>query len=102
LLSNAVKYTPKGGHLCIRVEVHGHSVMLCVIDDGIGIAPELRERVFDLFAQADPSAERSGGGLGLGLALVKNIVELHGGTVSCTSEGLGQGSTFTVSLPQLA
>lgn len=102
LLSNAAKYTPKGGHIRVSLQAHGHSVMLCVMDDGIGIAPELQERVFDLFAQADPSAKRSGGGLGLGLALVKNIVELHGGAVSCTSEGLGQGSKFTVRLPQLA
>ncbi len=102
LLGNAAKYTPEGG----RLEVRGHAVdgHVCieVQDNGIGMAPELTGRVFDLFAQAERSADRALGGLGLGLALVKSLVELHGGSVACTSPGLGQGSTFSVCLPCLA
>jgi len=73
-----------------------------VTDNGIGIAPEVVGRVFDLFAQAERSVDRASGGLGLGLALVKHLVELHGGTVACDSQGLGKGSRFTVCLPRLA
>jgi CheY-like chemotaxis protein len=71
-----------------------------VIDNGIGIAPELQTRVFDLFAQAERTPDRAQGGLGLGLALVRSLVELHGGTVSCHSQGAGTGSTFSVFLPR--
>ncbi|VXC78253.1 ATP-binding protein [Massilia sp. 9I] len=102
LLGNAAKYTPEGG----RLEVRGHAVdgHVCieVEDNGIGMAAQLTGRVFDLFAQAERSADRALGGLGLGLALVKSLVELHGGSVACTSPGLGQGSTFSVCLPCLA
>jgi signal transduction histidine kinase/ActR/RegA family two-component response regulator len=102
LLNNAAKYTHEGGHIRLRTEVRAASVLLHVIDDGIGMAPELAERAFDLFTQAERSSDRSLGGLGLGLALVKSIVELHGGTVTCTSPGRHEGSTFTVSLPCVA
>ncbi|MDB5962608.1 MAG: sensor histidine kinase [Massilia sp.] len=101
LLNNAAKYTPPGGHLGIAVDTSAGEVRLCVSDDGIGIAPALQQRVFDLFAQAERTPDRSQGGLGLGLALVKNMVELHGGEVWCDSAGAGRGSTFTVRLPRL-
>ena len=102
LLGNAVKYTPEEG----AIEVHARQVdgmlALSVTDDGIGMEPELTESAFDLFAQGKRSADRSQGGLGLGLALVRNLVELHGGTVGCASPGPGRGSTFTVTLPLAA
>jgi PAS domain S-box-containing protein len=102
LLNNAAKYTPEGGQLLLKTELLAGEVVLSVIDDGIGMAPGLAARVFDLFAQAERTPDRSSGGLGLGLALVKSLVELHGGTVSCDSEGPGKGSRFTVQLPLLA
>ncbi|QBE67055.1 response regulator [Pseudoduganella lutea] len=102
LLNNAAKYTPEGGHIGLRTEVRPGGVVFHVTDTGIGMAPELAARAFDLFTQAERSSDRSLGGLGLGLALVKSLVHLHGGTVTCASPGLGQGSTFTVSLPRLA
>jgi PAS domain S-box-containing protein len=102
LLNNAAKYTPEGGNVQLNMGVHDGQVILSVIDDGIGIALELQPRVFDLFAQAERTSDRSQGGLGLGLALVKSLVELHGGTVTCMSEGAGKGSRFTVCLPRLS
>jgi PAS domain S-box-containing protein len=102
LLNNAAKYTPPGGVIHLRSEVEPDCVHVIVRDSGIGIARELRARVFDLFAQAERTPDRSQGGLGLGLALVKNLVELHGGRVACHSEGLGKGSTFIIELPRLA
>ena len=101
LLTNAAKYTPEGGHIVLTTEVHERRVVLRVQDNGVGIAPELVTRIFDLFAQAERTSDRSSGGLGLGLALVKSLVELHGGTVECASEGIGRGSMFTVCLPRL-
>jgi signal transduction histidine kinase len=101
LLNNAGKYTPQGGHIELKTEVQGETVVLRVKDDGVGMQPELTSRVFELFAQAERTPDRACGGLGLGLALVKSLVELHGGTVTCASVGLGKGSTFTVSLPRL-
>ncbi|HEX8614426.1 MAG TPA: ATP-binding protein [Telluria sp.] len=101
LLNNAAKYTPDGGHIALRIEMGDAHVMLSVSDDGIGIEHPLACRVFDLFSQAEHTPDRSAGGLGLGLALVKSLVELHGGTVSCFSGGTGAGSTFSVSLPRL-
>ena len=101
LLNNAAKYTPDGGVVTLRTRLEGGRIAISVEDTGIGIAPELQGRVFDLFAQAERTPDRSQGGLGLGLALVKSLVELHGGTVVCSSEGLGKGSCFTVSLPLL-
>ncbi len=101
LLNNAVKYTPVGGDIALNLEVAGEHVTLVVNDNGIGMTAEVLERAFDLFAQAEREADRAQGGLGIGLALVKSLVELHGGTVFASSDGLGQGSRFTVSLPQL-
>jgi CheY-like chemotaxis protein len=102
LLNNAAKYTPAGGAIVLRTEVDEAMVYLTVSDNGIGIERALAARVFDLFTQAEPTPDRSSGGLGLGLALVKNLVELHGGAVSCTSAGAGMGSTFRIALPRLA
>jgi len=99
LLGNAVKYSLEEGAIDVGAQVDGASLVLVVKDDGIGMEPELAERAFDLFTQAKRSSDRSQGGLGLGLALVRNLVELHGGTVACASGGLGQGSSFTVMLP---
>ena len=109
ILNNAAKYTRDGGHVAVRVHVTGGDagadagrVAIDVTDDGVGMAPETAARAFVLFAQAERSVDRATGGLGLGLALVKSLVELHGGTVACASPGLGHGSTFTVRLPRLA
>jgi PAS domain S-box-containing protein len=102
LLNNASKYTPRHGHIRVATLQGEAHVALAVEDNGIGILPEVQQRVFDLFAQAERSSDRSQGGLGLGLALVKNLVQLHGGEVACASAGLGAGSTFTVTLPLLA
>ena len=99
LLNNAAKYTPEGGHIVLKSEMRDGRIVLSVIDDGIGMEPELVGRVFELFAQAERTPDRASGGLGLGLALVKSLVELHGGTVECASEGPGKGSRFTVCLP---
>jgi signal transduction histidine kinase/ActR/RegA family two-component response regulator len=100
LLNNANKYTPEGGTIHLRVESDGPDYVLTVQDDGIGMEPGLVERVFDLFTQAERTPDRSQGGLGLGLALVKSLVELHGGSVSARSPGPGKGSIFTVRLPR--
>jgi PAS domain S-box-containing protein len=99
LLNNAAKYTPEGGHIELRTEVRNDEVSLIVSDNGIGMEPELAHRAFELFAQAERSPDRSSGGLGLGLALVKSLAELHGGRVACFSEGPGRGSRFTVTFP---
>jgi signal transduction histidine kinase/CheY-like chemotaxis protein len=101
LLNNAAKYTHEGGNIVVKTDVRQTHVLVEVIDDGIGMAPELAVRAFDLFAQAERSSDRSLGGLGLGLALVKSLVELHHGTVTCESPGLGKGSKFSVCLPVL-
>jgi CheY-like chemotaxis protein len=99
LLNNASKYTPEARGIEIEARVEGQQLVLAVRDEGIGMDPELAPRVFDLFTQGQRSSDRSQGGLGLGLALVKNLVELHGGGVACDSPGPGQGSSFAVSLP---
>jgi PAS domain S-box-containing protein len=101
LLHNAVKYTPEGGHIRVALSREGEDAVLRVEDDGAGIAPDLLPRVFDLFVQGDPGLARSRGGLGIGLTLVKRLVELHGGTVEARSEGPGRGSSFTVRLRAL-
>jgi PAS domain S-box-containing protein len=98
LLNNAAKYTPRGGRILLAVERKGSVVRICVQDNGIGIDKELLPQVFDLFTQAERTPDRSQGGLGIGLALVKNVVSLHGGKVMAHSDGPGAGSTFTVSL----
>ena len=102
LLGNAVKYTPEEGAIDIHVRQADGMLVMGVTDDGIGMEPELTESAFDLFAQGKRSSDRSQGGLGLGLALVRNLVELHGGAVGCASPGPGRGSTFTVTLPLAA
>jgi PAS domain S-box-containing protein len=99
LLDNAVKYTPPGGSIRVTVEPDGDTAVCRVADEGVGIAPELLPRVFDLFTQGHQTIDRAEGGLGLGLALVQRLVRLHGGQVGVTSEGPGRGSTFEVRLP---
>ncbi|MFO1306268.1 MAG: ATP-binding protein [Burkholderiales bacterium] len=99
LLNNAAKYTPAGGRIEVRVASSGESARIEVEDSGVGIAPEFLPQVFELFSQASRGSDRAEGGLGLGLTLVRGIVDLHGGTVEARSEGAGQGSTFTVTLP---
>ncbi|HYF60502.1 MAG TPA: PAS domain-containing protein [Burkholderiaceae bacterium] len=100
LLLNACKYTPDGGEIALQAESLPDAVEIRVVDNGIGIEPDQQARLFELFHQIDPTLDRSSGGLGIGLALVRRLVELHGGTVSVSSAGLGQGSTFTVRLPR--
>ncbi|OON61103.1 hypothetical protein B0920_19450 [Massilia sp. KIM] len=100
LLTNAAKYTPQGGAIALRVDLDDERVALVVEDNGIGMAPDLIPHVFELFAQAERTPDRASGGLGLGLALVKSLVEHHGGKVSCHSDGPGRGSRFTVWLPR--
>jgi len=99
LLSNAIKFTHKGGRVQLRVRRDRSHVEIAVADDGQGIDPSFLPHVFDRFRQADPSFSRRAGGLGLGLAIVRSLVELHGGTVSAHSDGLGRGATFLVRLP---
>jgi PAS domain S-box-containing protein len=101
LLSNAARYTPDGGDILLQVEVAPTHVTLRVRDNGIGLSPDLLPHVFELFMQGKRSSDRSQGGLGLGLALVKSLVGLHGGRVSAHSEGAGRGSEFIVTLPRL-
>src|SRR5262245_8069526 len=100
LLTNAVKFTPEGGRVELRMEGAGDSVRITVSDTGRGIEPEFLPFVFDPLRQADSSSSRRYGGLGLGLSLVKHLVELHGGTITAASEGARRGSTFTVTLPR--
>ena len=102
LLSNAVKFTPHSGKICVRVEQSDTDARVTVADTGQGIDPEFLPRVFDRFRQADSSTTRSFGGLGLGLAIVRHLVELHGGTVSAQSDGVGKGAMFTATFPLLA
>ena len=99
LLNNSAKYTPAGGAVALEVSLRPGQACIVVRDNGIGMAPDLLPRVFDLFVQGERSGDRSQGGLGIGLALVRTLVELHGGTVTASSEGLGRGSEFTVLLP---
>ena len=99
LLTNAAKYTPPGGHVDVSIHHQGHDVILRVRDNGAGIAPELLPRVFDLFAQGDSSLDRARGGLGIGLTVVRRLVELHGGQIEARSEGIDQGAEFTVRIP---
>jgi CheY-like chemotaxis protein/two-component sensor histidine kinase len=99
LLSNSVKFSADGGRVDVSVERRGGYVVVRVTDAGKGIAPEFLPHVFDRFRQADASTTRQQGGLGLGLAIVRNLVEMHGGTVEAHSAGVGHGATFTVSLP---
>jgi CheY-like chemotaxis protein len=99
LLSNAAKYTPEGGRILVRTFAIDGQAVFKIKDTGVGIAAEMLPRVFELFTQADRSLDRSQGGLGIGLTVVRKLAEMHGGSVSATSEGLGRGSEFTVRLP---
>lgn len=102
ILNNAVKYTPEGGRILLATTVTVDHVKIDVTDDGIGMDPGFTSRAFELFSQAERTSDRTLGGLGLGLALVKSLVELHHGSVSAFSAGLGKGSTFSLVLPYLA
>ncbi|MDB6153018.1 MAG: histidine kinase [Chthoniobacteraceae bacterium] len=102
LLGNASKYAGDGCHITLSARSNGHEVTVSVRDDGVGIAPELLPRIFDLFVQASRTLDRSHGGLGIGLTLVQRLVDLHGGSVMALSEGLGKGAEFIVRLPTLA
>src|SRR6478736_6071654 len=99
LLTNAAKYTNKGGEITDRARPAAREALIEVIDTGIGLPPELLTRVFDLFAQADRTLDRSEGGLGIGLTVARKLAEMHGGSIAAESDGLGHGSTFTVRLP---
>ncbi|AEG93183.1 PAS domain-containing sensor histidine kinase [Ramlibacter tataouinensis] len=98
LLGNAVKYTPSGGVVWVKLTQEAHEAVLRVEDTGIGIAPEVLPRIFDLFTRESRASELAPGGLGVGLALVRQLVELHGGSVQARSAGLGKGAEFTVRL----
>jgi signal transduction histidine kinase len=102
LLSNAVKYTPDGGHIDVSLGSGRGEAVLCVADDGVGIPPGQITGVFDMFAQINRTLDRAQGGLGIGLALVRHLVQLHGGRIEAVSEGAGHGCAFTVRLPLLA
>jgi signal transduction histidine kinase/ActR/RegA family two-component response regulator len=99
LLNNAAKYTDAHGRIQVRVERDGGQVVIRVQDNGIGISREMLSKVFDLFAQAERSLDRASGGLGIGLALVRRLIEMHGGSVSAHSGGVGQGTEMVVRLP---
>jgi CheY-like chemotaxis protein/two-component sensor histidine kinase len=99
LLNNAAKYTEEEGHIQLTAAAEGDKAVVSVRDDGLGIPPNMLPRVFDLFAQVDQTLQRAQGGLGIGLALVRSLVELHGGRVEARSEGAGRGSEFVVRLP---
>ncbi|HZP37331.1 MAG TPA: GAF domain-containing protein [Methylomirabilota bacterium] len=102
LLSNGIKFTPRGGRVTVSVSTQDGDVVLTVADSGAGIKPEFLPHVFERFRQAESSTNRAYGGLGLGLAIVRHLVELHGGSVSVASDGEGRGATFTVRLPVAA
>ena len=99
LLTNAAKYTAKGGRISLTAAAEGGDFIVRVRDTGEGIAADMLPRLFEMFTQVETSTHRSRGGLGIGLSLVKDLVELHGGNVTATSEGLGMGSEFVVRLP---
>lgn len=101
LLQNAAQFTPRGGHtvLTLQEDAIAHTARIQVRDSGIGLEPAIRDRLFLPFSQADNSLARTAGGLGLGLALAKGLVDLHGGSICADSAGLGLGTTFTVELP---
>ena len=101
VVGNALKFTPMGGEINIDVSSEGPSAVLRVADTGIGITPDVLPRIFDLFVQGDRSIDRTSGGLGVGLALVRRLTELHGGTVTAASAGVGRGAIFTILLPRV-
>jgi CheY-like chemotaxis protein/two-component sensor histidine kinase len=100
LLTNAAKYTPEGGEISLSAYPDNGDVVIKVRDSGIGIPKEMLPRVFELFTQVNPQIDRTKGGLGIGLTVVRRLTEKHGGTVSATSDGLGKGTEFTVRLPR--
>ena len=102
MVTNAVKYTPPGGRIRVVLRGDGDDALLTVEDTGVGIPPELLPRIFDMFIQGDRTLDRSRGGLGIGLTLVRRLVELHGGTIMAASDGNGRGSRFTVRLARIA
>ena len=102
LLDNAIRYSEEGGRVRLTARVEAREVVIVVRDEGVGIDAELLPHVFDLFTQADRSLERRQGGLGIGLTLVRRLVEMHGGRVEASSEGAGRGSEFTIRLPRVA
>jgi signal transduction histidine kinase len=102
LLNNAAKYTPPGGRIGVRLRVEAEEAVIAISDTGIGIPLDMQSRVFELFTQVENAADRSQGGLGIGLALVRQLAAMHGGSVSAESGGAGQGSVFTVRLPRAA
>lgn len=101
LLNNAAKYTPEGGKIEVKLEAEAEELVISVIDNGIGMSEDLIKNAFDLFSQGQRSLDRSQGGLDIGLALVRSLLNLHDGSISAHSEGLGMGATFVVRLPHL-
>lgn len=99
LLNNAAKYTPEGGRIALDIRHDGADIVIRVTDNGVGIKADMLGRIFDLFTQVDRNIEQAQGGLGIGLTLARQFVEMHGGTISAASDGQGQGSSFTVRLP---
>ncbi|HEY0788411.1 MAG TPA: ATP-binding protein, partial [Thermoanaerobaculia bacterium] len=99
LLSNAIKFTHPGGHVLVHLEREAEHARLTIRDDGQGIRADLRPLIFERFRQGDSSSSRAAAGLGLGLSIVKHLVELHGGTVAAASDGEGKGATFTITIP---
>jgi signal transduction histidine kinase len=102
LLTNSAKYTASGGRIWLTAEDEGEQFIVRVRDTGEGISADMLPRLFEMFTQVEASVHHSRGGLGIGLSLVKNLVQMHGGTVRATSEGSGKGSEFVVSLPRAA
>ena len=100
LINNSCKYTPEGGHIQVRISRLPNLVSIQVQDDGLGIPPEMLDKIFEMFGQVNRTLDRAQGGLGIGLALVRKLVELHGGTVQAESPGINRGATFTITLPQ--
>jgi len=102
IVANAVKYTPAGGHIRVTLRADGNDAVLCVEDSGFGISARLLPFIFDMYMQADRTLHSAQGGLGIGLTLVRRLVELHGGTITASSDGEGHGSAFTVRLKQIS
>jgi len=99
LLNNAAKYTPQGGHITLTVEQVGDQAVFRIRDTGIGIPPNMLDKVFDMFIQIDSGLDRAHGGLGIGLTLVRELINLHQGSIAVTSDGAGKGSEFVVRIP---
>ena len=99
ILTNAIKYTPEGGHVQVTFKRNGDQAEIHVIDDGVGIDPDRIGTIFELFAQAENAIGRAQGGMGIGLALVRNLLQLHGGSITAKSDGVGKGSEFVISFP---